>query len=139
MSSRIFNGRKKAEDEEGGKDPQERFTVTKRSTVTPAKVMILWLDIYIELVKADIVNNLKKEKKLNLTAEEHDAFLSLVHNDNFIIHPADKGSGIAVMDKSEYMEKVRKEMEGSNSYSETEGDQTEVAWKNVKTLPNRMH
>ena len=46
------------------------------------------------------MNNLKKAKKLNLTAEEHDAFLSLVHNDNIIIRPADKGSGIAVMDKS---------------------------------------
>ena len=56
--------------------------------------------MYIELVKTDIVNNLKKAKKLNLTAEDHDAFLSLVHNDNIIIRPADKGSGIAVMDKS---------------------------------------
>ena len=37
--------------------------------------------------------------------------LSLVHNDNIIIRPADKRSGIAVMDKSEYMERMRKEME----------------------------
>ena len=48
--------------------------------------------------------------------------LSLVHNDNIIIRPADKGSGIAVIDKSEYMEKMRKEMEGSNSYMETESE-----------------
>ena len=65
--------------------------------------------------------------------------LSLVHNDNIIIRPADKRSGIAVIDKSEYMEKMRKEMEGSKSYMETEGDQTEVAWKKVKKLVNRMH
>ena len=32
------------------------------------------------------------------------------------------------MDKSEYMEKIRKEMKGSNPYMETKGDQTEVAW-----------
>ena len=31
------------------------------------------------LVKTDIVNNLKKAKKLNLTTEKHAAFLSLVH------------------------------------------------------------
>ena len=61
--------------------------------------------MYIELAKTDIVNNLKKAKKLHLTAEGHDAFLSLVHNDNIIIRPADKGSGIAVMHKSEYMKK----------------------------------
>ena len=54
------------------------------------------------------MNNLKKDKKLNLTTEEHD---SLVHNDKFIIRSADKGSGITVMGKSEYMEKVRKEIE----------------------------
>ena len=88
--------------------------------------------MYIELVKTDIVNNLKKAKKLNLTAEEHDAFLSLIHNDNIIIRPADKGSGIAVIYKSEYMEKMRKEMEGSNYYMEAEGDQTELASKKLR-------
>ena len=51
------------------------------------------------------MNNLKKAKKLSITAEEHDAFLSLVHNDNNIIRPTDEGSGIAVMDKSKYMGK----------------------------------
>ena len=40
-----------------------------------------------KLIKTDIVNNLKKAKKLSLTTEEHDAFLSLVHNDNIIIRP----------------------------------------------------
>ena len=95
--------------------------------------------MYVELVNADIVNNLKKTKKFNLTTEEHDAFLSLVINVNIIIRPADKESDIAVMDKSEYMEKTRKEMEGSNSYMETEGDRTEVAWTKVKKLVNRMH
>ena len=44
-----------------------------------------------------------------------------------------------MVDKSEYMEKIRKEMEGSNPYMETEGDQTEVAWNKVKKLMNRMH
>ena len=63
------------------------------------------------------MNNLKKAKKLNLTAEEHDVFLSLVHNGNIIIRPADKGSGILVIDKSEYMEKMRKEMEGDRRRS----------------------
>ena len=89
--------------------------------------------MYIELVKTDIVNNFKKAKKLNLTAEEHDAFLSLIHNDNISIRPADKGSGIAVIDKSEYMENMRKEMEGSNSYMETEGDKTKQARKKLKS------
>ena len=55
--------------------------------------------MYIELVKTDIVNNLKEAKSLNLTTEEHDAFLSLVHNDNIIIRI------------SKYMEKKRKEMD----------------------------
>ena len=61
----YFYDREKAEDEEGEEDPQERFTVKKKSTFTPAKGRNLWLDIYIELVKTDIVNNLKKAKKLS--------------------------------------------------------------------------
>ena len=95
--------------------------------------------MYIEIVNADIVNNFKNTRKFNLTTEEHDAFLSLVHNDNIIICLADKGSGIAVMDKSEYIGKMRKEMEGSNSCMETEGDQSESAWMKVKKLVKIMH
>ena len=34
---------------------------------------------------------------------------------------------------------MRKETDGSNSYMETEGDLTEVAWMKGKKLVNRMH
>ena len=36
------------------------------------------------------MNNLKKANKLNLTTEEHDAFILLVHDDQIIIRPAEK-------------------------------------------------
>ena len=42
------------------------------------------MDTYIELVKTDIVNNLKNAKKLNLATDEIAIFQSLLHNDNML-------------------------------------------------------
>ena len=91
--------------------------------------------MYIELVKTDIVNNLKSTKRLNLTPAEHKACLSLLHNEDIIIclRQANKGSGVVILDKSEYMEKLKHEMDKRESFVETEKDLTEVAWKRVKT------
>ena len=104
LREHFYEKEKTADGEKEVEDPQERFTIKKKSTFTPGKGRDLWLDMYIELVKTDIVNNLKSAKKLNLTAAEHSVFLSLLHNEDIIIRPADKGSVIGVLDKSEYME-----------------------------------
>ena len=135
----FYEKEKTADGEKEEDDPQERFTIKKKSTFTPGKGRDLWSDMYIELVKTDIVNKLKSVKKLNLTAAEHSTFLSLLHNEGIIIRPTDKGSGTVELDKSEYMEKLKQEMDGSESNMETEEDLTEVAWKKVKKLVNRMY
>ena len=96
------------------------------------------MDTYIELVKNDIVNNLKKGGKLNLSSDEKDAFYSLLHNENIVIRPADKGSGIVVVEKTEYIHRLHKEMTDSESYKEIPQDLTETATKTVKKLVNKM-
>ena len=93
--------------------------------------------MYIESVKTDIVNNLKSARKLNFTATEHAAFLSLPHNDDIIIRPGQIKDLVSLYwIKSKYMEKLKQEMDGSESYIETEEDLIEVAWKKVKKLVN---
>ena len=55
-----------------------------------------------------------------------------------MIRPADKGSGVVVMDKSEYMSKLQKEIESSASYRVTESDMTQDSLKSVRKLANNM-
>ncbi|XP_053394169.1 uncharacterized protein LOC128555550 [Mercenaria mercenaria] len=98
----------------------------------------MWLDLYIEMVKNDIVNCLKKVGKMNVTAEEQKAFQSLLHNNDIVIRPADKGSGIVVLDKTSYLNSLQKEMEESDSYAESENDLTQTSMKEVKKLVNSM-
>ena len=85
------------------------------------------------------MGSLKKSKKINLTKEENSAFHELLHNDDIIIRPADKGSGIVVIDKEEYIESLEKEMEQSSAYERTDNDRTEEAHKKVKKLVNKMN
>ena len=121
------------------KDPLEKFKVPKKSSFTPNKGCDMWLDMYIEMDKTDIINSLKKLGKLNISPGENDAFLSLLHNDDIVIRPADKGSGIVVLDKTKYVESLQAEMEESNSYTMTEDDQTKKSMREVKKLVNQMY
>ena len=80
-------------------------------------------------MKNDIVNNLKKAGKLNITREEKDAFYSLLNNADIVIRPADKGSGIVILDKDDYVNKLQKEMDDCDAYKKTERDTTEETMK----------
>ena len=118
-------------------DPSEKFKVPKKSSFTPNKGRDMWLDMYIEMVKTDITNSLQKLGKLNISLGENDAFLSLLHNDDIVIRPADKGSGIVVLDKVKYIQSLQKEMEESDSYDVTDEDQTKKSLREVKKLVSK--
>ena len=92
----------------------------------------MWLDMCIEMVKTDITNSLQKLGKLNVSLGENDAFLSLLHNDDIVIRPADKGSGIVVLDKVKYIQSLQKEMEESDFYDVTDEDRTQKSLREVK-------
>ena len=77
-----------------------------------------------------------------MTIEEHEAFCHLLNNDNIVIRPTDKGSGIVIMDKDAYIQSLQQEMEQSSSYEATEVGVTNESQKKkkkkVKKLVNRM-
>ena len=66
-------------------------------------------------------------------------FYSLLNNEYIVIRPADKGSGIVVLDKDDYINKLQKEMTESAAYVETEKDLTDETMKKIKKLVNKMH
>ena len=117
----------------------DKFRVKKKSTFTPNSGRDKCLDLYIDLVKDDVLGSLKKSKKINLSKEENSAFHELLHNKEIVIRPADKGSGIVVLDREEYVESLEKEMEQSSSYEMTDNNRTEEAHTKVKKLVNKMN
>ena len=76
------------------RDPLEKFKVPKKSSFTPNKGRDMWLDMYVEMVKTDIINSLKKLGKLNISPGENGAFLSLLHNDDIVVRPELIGSAV---------------------------------------------
>ena len=52
-----------------------------------------------------------------------------INRNHYIIRPADKGSGIVVVDREEYIKSLEEEMENSSSYEETDYDKTEEIHK----------
>ena len=62
-----------------------------------------------------------------------------MHNDKIVIRPADTGSGIVIVSREDYINKLTEELDKSDSYAETEGNQAERAFKEVNKLANKMY
>ncbi len=60
---------------------------------------------------------------MNLTKDEERALQNLMQDDSIVIHPADKGSGIVVMDYKDYDQVIKEELTNSKTYQKTVKDQ----------------
>ena len=78
--------------------------------------------MYIDCVRDDIVQGLRKDPTTNITKEEEKAFLDLLKDDSIVIRPADKGSGITVLNRKDYVDELEKEMNESKMYEQSEKD-----------------
>ncbi|KAH3801164.1 hypothetical protein DPMN_154811 [Dreissena polymorpha] len=67
-------------------------------------VKTLYLNTYIQAVKDDIICGLKRKFKYNLRKSEEQAIKELLHDDDIVIRPAYKGSGIVIMDREDCQE-----------------------------------
>ena len=120
-------------------DVRDKFRVKTKKHFTPDAGRDRHLDLYIELVKNDIVDNLKRSGSLNISKDEQQAFYDLLHNKDIVIRPADKGSGIVVVNRGDYIRSLEEEMEKSSSYSETKENLVDQGYKKVKKLVNSMY
>ena len=57
------------------------------------------LDMYIEMVKEDVIDGISRNNRDNLNEEERQALRDLSKDDTIVIRPADKGSGVVIMNK----------------------------------------
>lgn len=111
----------------------------KKSNFTPEQGRSKWLDAYIDAVKDDIVSNLQRKIQMNISKEEQRAMKELLHDQEIVIRPADKGSGIVVVDREDYIKELEKEVQGNLSYEEIDCKKLKEVDRNIKKLANRMH
>lgn len=110
----------------------------KRSTWTPDKGRDKWLDSYIQEVKDDVIKGLHRDFKMNITSSEEKAMKDLLNDTSIIIRPADKGSGIVVLDSTAYSDGLLQEMNDNSTYKEVPTDLTRKIENKVKKLANDM-
>jgi len=90
-------------------------------------------------VKEDVIAGLNRRFKLNITKVEEYAMKELLNDDEIVIRPADKGSGIVVMDRDEYVRKLQCEMSDSATYEEVPGDRTKTVQNKVKKVVDTLY
>ena len=69
---------------------------------------------------------------MNITKKEHHAMRALLHDDSIMIRPADKGSGIVIMDTEKYIDGLEEQILKSDSYEQTDADKYRETEKLVK-------
>ena len=119
-------------DRDAEEDDADECRYKKESSWTPNAGRDKWLDAYIKAVKDDVISGLRKKVKLNMTQAENQAMRDLLNDDDIVIRPADKGSGIVIMDTIDYVEKLNEEMKNNTTYQKVENN-------NISTVQNKVN
>ena len=127
-----------SEENENNENTEDR-RFKKKSTWTPKEGRDKWLDLYIQSVKDDIINGLRRDFKMNVSKAEEKAMRDLLNNDNIVIRPADKGSGIVILDADQYKEELFNEMDDNKTYQKINKDPTQTIRNKVKKLVTDMY
>jgi len=97
------------------------------------------LETFISNVESDIASfQPSKRTHENLTKGEKQAIRSLKNCDDIIIKPADKGSGVVVMDKDHYVSEAERQLNDTMFYQKLAHDPTEEFQEKVCTTLKKM-
>ena len=96
------------------------------------------MDTYIDCVREDIISGLKANVKWNISKKEI-ALKELLSDDTIVIRQADKGSGVVVLDREDYIGKLNAELKDSKTYKQTDEDLTKQINSKVRRLVNKMY
>ena len=76
---------------------------------------------------------------MNLTREEEMAMKTLLNDSSIVIRPADKGSGIVIMNMEDYTNKLEEEMKDNGTYAGVTEDKTKKIENKFKKLVKQIH
>ena len=112
-SSQAQRGDDVAADSESLRDRDLKY---KKSRWMPEKGRDPWLDMYVDEVTRSILDRVSKNRASNLSKGEEQAVLDLLKDDSIVIRPADKGSGVVIMDTNNYLEGLKREVNDPSTY-----------------------
>ncbi|CAJ0927892.1 unnamed protein product [Ranitomeya imitator] len=108
---------------------ESNFAPTTTSSVIEAFEKVVLMDI------EDLRNNASREfRHPNILKEEFMALQGLVHDDDIVIKPADKGAAVVVMDKSMHIGEIMRQLQDENVYGRMEGDPKHNINKEIKIV-----
>ena len=80
------------------------------------------IEIYLSKLEEEILNIDTRLNYSNLTKEEKKALYALRDDTSIIIKEADKGSGIVVWDREDYLEEAKQQLDEKDVYKKVNGD-----------------
>ena len=92
------------------------------------------IEIYLSRIEEEIFSLDKKFSYSNLTKEERHAIHSLRDDTLIIIKEADKGSGIVVWDRADYLADARTQLKDKDVYQELKGNTASPLEKIIKSV-----
>ncbi|XP_063810519.1 toll-like receptor 7 [Pseudophryne corroboree] len=129
ISLKKFFELKRSEEAPSTSHPVESTTQTlhkKPSTFYPAHIKGNYIETFQKLVIEDLnsINKTEKRKRVrhNLTRKEREPIKSLQEDQGIVIKPCDKGGGIAILNKSDYVKEIYRQLSDSNTYQKLKTD-----------------
>jgi hypothetical protein len=116
QQNESFDKGKSGNSENSGKTKRQKKSTNTDKKFTPDEGRNRWLDQYIIEVKNDIMKNLKRDFKNNMTKQEAKTMNDLLNDDTIILRPIDNGSGIAVMDADKYKDETESDLNDNTTY-----------------------
>jgi predicted lactoylglutathione lyase len=85
-----------------------------------------------------VLNGLHRNFKMNITPSEEKAMKDLLNDPTIIIRPADKGSGIVILDANSYAGNLKQEIHDKSTYKEVPTDLTRKihSFLHYKNIPS---
>ena len=96
------------------------------------------IELYLSRLEEEILALENKSKYSNLTKEERNAIYSLKDDTSIVIKEADKGSGIVVWDREDYLAEAQKQLSDKEVYQQIKGDIESPLIKIIKTAIRKV-
>ena len=92
-----------------------------------------------QLIISDIQNTqLKPCRQKNLTREQFQSIYTLRNNTNIVIKPADKGSGVVILNRDDYIREGERQLGDTNFYKSVDLDLTQTHCDQVRRVIDSM-
>jgi hypothetical protein len=125
-------------------EPNQQYNIPpffnkKESHFTPSAGRDLYLDLYIEAITEEIIQSQNNTKMYsNISKAELSSLRKLARNTDIVIKKADKSSTIVIMNRSDYVSEVLRQLNDGNYYSKLESDPMDTVQNNVSECVNNL-